>query len=167
MEALGTGVWAAPRADTTGGAGDASPNNHSPQQQGAPSPSPSLGNGTGTVPLVTVETVCVVDLRENASHTGPADSAVGAAALAAAMEDPAAPLPPGAASHFASGTGSGRAPVFATSVLPGELSSSVDSSSGGRNSGIGKGEKAAERLRRQAAARRRAERRMRDQEGNR
>lgn len=167
VEALGTGVWAAPRANTMGGGGDASPNNHRSQQQGAPALPLSTSNVSSTVPLVTVETVCVVDLRENTPLAGPDNSAVGAAALAAAMEDPSAPLPPGAASHLASGTGGGRAPVFATSVLPGELSSSVVSSGGGRTSGVGREEKAAERLKRQTAARRRAERRMREQEGSR
>lgn len=170
MEALGTGVWAAPRTDTatpgvTTVAGDATTtNNHqgSQQQNGAPSPSP----GTGTVPLVTVETVCVVDIRENSPPTGTDDSVVGAAALAAAMEDPSVPLPTGAAANFASGPGGGRAPVFATSVLPGELSNSVISSGGGRGSGRA-GDKAAARLRRQEAARRRAERRIREQEGSR
>lgn len=170
VEALGTGVWAAPRTDTaTPGVAmavgdDTTTNSHqgSQQQHGAPSPSP----GTGTIPLVTVETVCVVDIRENCPPTGTDDSVVGAAALAAAMEDPSVPLPTGAAAHFASGPGGGRAPVFATSVLPGELTNSVISSGGGRVSGRA-GDKAAARLRRQGAARRRTERRIREQEGSR
>lgn len=169
VEALGTGVWAAPRTGTTGGAGDSSPSDRNTIQQGVEA-SP-VSNGAETVPLVTVETICVVDLRENTpckgNRSGPGGSAVGAAALAIAMEDPAAPLPPGAALHFALGAGGGRAPVFATSVLPGELSTSVVSSSGGRAGGCRRGDKAAERQKRESALRRRADRRARDQKDRR
>lgn len=81
------------------------------------------------------------------------------------MEDPAAPLPPRAAAHLAAGAGGGgRAPVFATSVLPGELSASVINSTAGAGGGRGRSDKATERLKREAAARRRAERRARDRE---
>lgn len=114
------------------------------------------------MPLVTVETICVVDLRENKPPSG---GGVGTAALAAAMEDPAAPLPAGAISGGGRGGGS-KAPVFATSVLPGELSASVVSSAGGR--GVGgarrKSDRMAEKVKREAAARRRAEKRARDRE---
>lgn len=113
--------------------------------------------------MVTVETICVVDLRENKPPSG---GGVGTAALAAAMEDPAAPLPVGAVSRGGGG-GSSKAPVFATSVLPGELSASVVSSVGGRGMGggvRGKSDRVAEKLKREAAARRRAEKRARDRE---
>lgn len=114
------------------------------------------------MPLVTVETICVVDLRENKPPSG---GGIGTAALAAAMEDPAAPLPVGAASGGGGG-GSSRAPVFATSVLPGELSASVLNSAGGRGvaGARGKSDRVAEKVKREAAARKRAERRARDRE---
>ena len=112
--------------------------------------------------MVTVETICVVDLRENKPPRG---GGVGTAALAAAMEDPAAPLPAGASSG-GGGVGSSKAPVFATSVLPGELSASAVSSAGGRGvaAGRGKSDRVAEKVKKKAAARRRAEKRARDRE---
>ncbi|CAM9724415.1 unnamed protein product [Ectocarpus sp. 12 AP-2014] len=133
VEALGTGVWAAPRGgtNTAGVAVDQSSPHHSPASPSATSPD---GRG-GTVPLVTVETVCVVDLRENKPPSG---GGIGAAALTVAMEDPAAPLPP-AATSGAGGGGGSWAPVFATSVLPGELSASVISSAGGGGGRAGGG----------------------------
>lgn len=161
-------MWAAPRGGTNaiGAGGTAAVDQSSPDPITAEqSPSHPRGGG-GTVPLVTVETICVVDLRENKPPSG---GGVGAAALTAAMENPAAPLPPGATSG-AGGGGAGRVPVFATSVLPGELSASVISRTGG-GGGIrglgnahGKSDKVAERMKREAATRRRAERRARDRE---
>ncbi|CAM9469285.1 unnamed protein product, partial [Scytosiphon promiscuus] len=137
---LGTGVWAAPRggADPQGASADRTSQDHNPAAQ-----SPAAPSGRGaTVPLVTVETVCVVDLRENKPPSG---GGVGAAALAVAMEDPAAPLPPGAGLGGGAG-GGGTAPVFATSVLPGELSASVVSSAGGGGVGArGKSDRASNR----------------------
>lgn len=120
--------------------------------------------------MVTVETVCVVDLRENSppggagsrDQGGPGGGAVGSAALMAALEDPTAPLPHGAASQLTSGSGGGRAPVFAMSVLPGELSASVIGSAGGGGARGGRGDKHAERLKKEMTARRRAEKRARD-----
>ncbi|CAM9735125.1 unnamed protein product [Ectocarpus sp. 4 AP-2014] len=162
---LGTGIWAAPRGgtNTAGAAADQSSPHHSPASQSTTSPD---GRG-GTVPLVTVETVCVVDLRENKPPSG---GEIGAAALTVAMEDPAAPLPPAATSGAGGGGGSG-APVFATSVLPSELSASVISSAGsggGRAGGLGggrnKSDRAVEKMKREAAARRKAEKRARDRE---
>lgn len=106
----------------------------------------------------------MVDLRENKP---PSRGGVGGVALAVAMEDPAAPLPPGAGLGGGGG-GGGRAPVFATSVLPGELSGSVVSSpggvGGGGGGGRGKSDRAVEKWKRETAARRRAERRARDKE---
>lgn len=164
VEALGTGVWAAPRnantgsgelpadsTSTTGGGGD---------QPSANQPSKSPTN-RATVPLITVETVCVVDVRENKPPRGGA--AMGTAALAAAVEDPAAPLPPGAVAQLHSGMGAaGKAPVFATSVLPGELSASVRSlgDAGTRAKSV----KAAKRIAREAAVIRKAEIRARGRE---
>ena len=156
MEALGTDVWAAPRGTPEG---EGSPTGAT-EQEPTSNPGPNSPS-RGTVPLVTVETVCVVDLRENKPSGG--GGAVGSAALAAAMEDPAAPLPPGAVPRSAGGVGGGgRAPVFATSVLPGEFSASVGSFGG--TGARGKSDKAAAKIKREAAVRRAAQRRARDRE---
>lgn len=165
VEALGTGVWAAPRGGTnTPGAGGATADHQPSPNPNTAAQSPTHPRGGGTVPLVTVETICVVDLRENKPPSG---GGIGTAALAVAMEDPAAPLPAGAAGAGGGGGGSSRAPVFATSVLPGELSASVVSTAGGRGVGgmaRGKSDRVAEKVKREAAARRRAEKRARDRE---
>ena len=159
MEALGTEIWAAPRGTLEPGDG-AAPTGGGGQEH-SPNPAPkSQSPSRGTVPLVTVETVCVVDLREN--KPAGAGGVVGSAALAAAMEDPAAPLPPGAGPRSAGGGGGGRAPVFATSVLPGEFSAS-----GGGFGGAGargKSDKAAAKVKREVAVKRAAERRARNRE---
>lgn len=170
VEALGTSVWAAPRGAASAaenrGAGDSSLDHGAQQSASASSPS------QGTVPLVTVETVCVVDLRENMpSEAVGGRGAVGAAALATAMEDPSAPLPSGITPQLVSGAGTGRTPVFAMSVLPGELGSGVkgNDSAGARvrDDGQPKEEKPSQRIKREATARRRAERRARDRESRR
>lgn len=168
VEALGTGVWAAPRGGTNAaGAGGTTATDQSSPNLTADEQSPTRPRGGGgTVPLVTVETICVVDLRENKPPSG---GGVGAAALTAAMENPAAPLPPGATSGAGGGGGS-RAPVFATSVLPGDLSATVISRTAGgggvsgSRSAHGKSDKVVEKMKREAATRRRTERRARDRE---
>lgn len=198
VEALGTGVWAAPRGSsgesgapataTEAGGSDVVPPDPEPSDLRS-SANPPDGGGVTTVPLVTVETVCVVDLRENTppdNGNGGVFSVAGSASLAIAMDDPAAPLPPGLAvgnssslllsSSAVGGTKGGRgraaaaakAPVFATSVFPGELcarGSPVSKFGVGVRGSRGRGsDKAAAKIKREASEQRRAEKRERERE---
>ncbi|CAM9336345.1 unnamed protein product [Chrysoparadoxa australica] len=112
IEALGTGVWA--------GTGNQCCCLGSTQLT-ADYSCTTGANGAGgeeevtraeSVPMVTVETVCVVDVRENAP---PPASEVNAAGITAAMGDYTRPLPDGVAT-------TGQPPIFATTVLPGAVS---------------------------------------------
>lgn len=192
-------MWAAPRG-RSGASGapatapevagsDKVPPDPEPSDRRSSANPPDRGGGTTTAPLVTVETVCVVDLREN---TPPENgnrgvfSVGGSASFAIAMDDPAAPLPPGWAvdsssslllsSSSVGGTRGGRgraaaaakAPVFATSVLPGELCARGSPVSrlgvGVRGSRGRGGDKAAAKFKRYASEQRRAEKRERERE---
>jgi hypothetical protein len=112
VEALGTGVWAAPRKDPS---------------PGGPYDPPGAASPSETVPLVTVETVCVVDVRDNKAASSGSErnrGAGGEADLARSMEDPTVPLPTHLMTHN-SGL-SASMPVFATSVIPGDLGTSTN-----------------------------------------
>lgn len=198
VEALGTGVWAAPRGSSGAPGAPVTATEAAGSDLVPPDPklsnlrssaNPPDGGGMTMVPLVTVETVCVVDMRENTppdNGNGGAFSAAGSASLAIAMDDPAAPLPPGLAigsssslflsSSSIGGTkgGRGRAvagakgPVFATSVLPGELcarGSPVSKLGAGVRGSRGRGsDKIAAKIKREASEQRRAEKRERERE---
>jgi hypothetical protein len=112
VEALGTGVWAAPRKDPS---------------PGSPYDPPGAASPSETVPLVTVETVCVVDVRDNKAASSSSEKnrgAGGEADLARSMEDPTIPLPTHLMTHN-SGL-SASMPVFATSVIPGDLGTNTN-----------------------------------------
>ncbi|CAN0102955.1 unnamed protein product, partial [Phaeothamnion confervicola] len=120
VEALGTNVWAAPRGDGRGGGGGGSI-------------SGLLLSGGEGAPLVTVETVCVVDVRENKPEEATAaSSAAMAAEFATDGSDFEIELPASAGGGSGSGGVEARAPAFATSMLPTESGSAGGHGGGSR-----------------------------------
>ncbi|KAG5182590.1 leucine rich repeat protein [Tribonema minus] len=114
VEALGTGLWAAPRNAAAAAAAAAAP-----------------AAAAAAAPLVTVETVCVVDVRDNRPPPGGARAA-DAAGLARALEDPGRPLPAGLLAAAASAP----ALSFATAALP--CGGGGGGADGGRKEGGGR-----------------------------